>query len=181
MNKAELSCFLILKNDIKLIELKRFFMKNLKTYAAVFLATTFSVATQAQDMALKTGGPRIAMFNKASSNDNTITPDITIMKAAGDHSKTNNEIGVFAILGTEYDDFSDEEINKRFDALLSKTGVGIELFIQRTDKRAGSTYTSFVDGKPVGGVVGNNGLQENIQQAINQFRRNRAIVYGNER
>ncbi|MCB0448127.1 MAG: hypothetical protein KDD03_11565 [Gelidibacter sp.] len=156
-------------------------MKHLKTYGLALL-TTFGVATtNAQDLAMNTDKPRVSEFNKSSSNDNTVKPDITIMKAAGDHSKTNNEIGVFAILGTQYDSMTDEEINERFDAMLSKTGVGIELFIQRTDKRSGSTYTSFVDGKPIGGVVGNDDLQKNIQQAINQFRRNRAVVYGNER
>ena len=130
----------------------------------------------AQDLAMnKSEKPVPAKFNKASSNDNTVEPDVTIMAKASDHSKTG-EIGVFVIAGTELSHLTDEQLNEKFDKIMEKTGIGIELKIQRTNKRKGSTYDFFVDGQSVGSTVGYKDLKQAMRVSINRHNNNRGIA-----
>jgi hypothetical protein len=106
------------------------------------------------------------------SQDNRVTPDVSIMAAANVHSKTG-EIVVFMIAGTEFSDLSDEDLNIKFDRIMQNTGIGIKLFIQRTKKTKASTYNFFVDGSPVGGTFGFKTLRKGIGGAVEKHKNNR--------
>ncbi len=117
---------------------------------------------------------------KNTSDENRVEPDVMVMKAAADHSKTG-EIGVFVIAGTEFENVTDEQLNQAFDKLIKKydKNIGIELKIQRTAKRKGSTYDFFVDGAGIGKTVLFKDVGLVIKEAISTYKRNRSVKKDN--
>lgn len=105
----------------------------------------------------------------------SVDPNVDMMRAAAKHSEIG-EIGLFMIAGREYADMNDKEINKSFDDILKNSGIGIKVFIQRTDERSWSSYSSFMDGFAVGGVVvASEDLGKTLKECVKRFRQNRGL------
>lgn len=130
---------------------------NFKTILLLLALGVFSFGLNAQE----------------SKNNRTFKIDITLMSAASNHSRDSDEISVFVVAGIQLDYITVEELNKKFEKIMEKTGVGIDLKIQRTDKRKGSSFDFFVDGQSVGSTVGNKGLKEALAASIKKYKDNR--------